>query len=490
MTLESDMKKLKNKDLINAQISPDILNVDDIAEQLIESANFHFDREKKWWFFNKDIKQWVNVDKNDVFVFIKKTFNTFGLSDSNFRQKMLNALEDEARYKEPEKLEDWKIQIGKHIYDIRDDSQVDVTPKILPKIIIPHEINSVDEDDDCPFIDKLFEDWVGEDKNVLYDIIAYCMSPKHFLDICFWLVGKGENGKGLFQTIIHKVVGENNIISQDLELLSDPKDRFTKGFLRDKLVCSLGDGNYGILKHTKSIKTLSGCTDPIRAEIKGAGQTSFYNRAKLIGAYNTLPETSDKTDGFYRRQHITEFKNDFAGMKNPLPNVPEREYTILAKKCFDRLKEIYRSNIISGWSNKEERKEKYERLSNPIALFIKNKMIQEEDGFVFGKTLHKYYIQYALNKGYNSFTLKEFESRILNQGFVKNKKDVYTNNGFCWGKKSDIPKEIFDSKYESEWETTKLTVIYGLKYKFLEHLEQIEPSLELDSPYVDISNLK
>lgn len=465
MTINNDLNKLKNKDLVNAQISPDILNVEDIAEQIINNSAFHFDRERKWWFFNKEEKRWIRIDKNDVFVFIKKTFNTLGLSDSKFRQKMLYALEDEARYKEPEKISDYNIQIGKYIYDIRNDLVIESNPSIFSKIIIPYDIETVDEIEECPFIDKLFVDWVGEDrKQILYDIIAYCMSPKHFLDICFWLVGTGENGKGLFQTIIHRIVGEENVTSQDLELLNDPKDRFTKGFLRDKLVCSLGDGNYGILYHTKALKTLSGCTDPIRAEIKGGEQTIFYNRAKLVGAFNTLPETNDKTGGFYRRQHITEFKNDFEGLVNPLPNIPIREYTVLAFKCFNRLKEIYKNNFIDGWGSKDDRKSIYDRLSNPIGLFIKEEMVQDYDSYLFPSPLYKKYVQYAVKKGYNAFTLKDFEARLSNQGYEKRKKDVYHDDGMCWGKFVTIPESVV-VKYDGNVPNDKFTVWYGLKFK-------------------------
>ncbi len=64
------------------------------------------------------------------------------------------------------------------------------------------------------------------------------------------------------------------------------------------------------------------------------GFVQFKNKAKLIGAFNTLPETSDKTNGFYRRTHITEFKKTFNCKRNINIENYKYEFPNLAKNFF------------------------------------------------------------------------------------------------------------------------------------------------------------
>jgi hypothetical protein len=58
---------------------------------------------------------------------------------------------------------------------------------------IPWEIG---ESPDTPIIDRLFTDWVGEEnKQILYEIIAYCCIADYPIQLLFCLVGCGRNGK-------------------------------------------------------------------------------------------------------------------------------------------------------------------------------------------------------------------------------------------------------------------------------------------------------
>ncbi|TRZ50124.1 MAG: hypothetical protein D4S01_07275 [Dehalococcoidia bacterium] len=478
----------------NFDFNPLDMTVEKQAEDILDKAPMYYDELKKWWGFDNISKTWKFIDETTIIGFVKKSFNLNGLSESKKRAEILNALKDEARFRAPKTLKDTQIQIGKYIYDISNDTKIESTPEIKANIVIERNIENIKPSDQCPFIDNLFEDWLNEDKEICYEVVAFMMSPKYFIDVSFWLVGAGENGKGLFQQIILKTVGYENSTSQDIELLSDPKDRFTKLFLKDKLVCCLGDGNHSTLKETKGLKMLSGCSDPIKGESKGSMlDLTFFNTAKLLGSYNTLPETIDKTNGFYRRQYIIEFKNTFTGKKNPLPNVPEQEYNILAYKCFKRLQKLYKQEkkTLLNWGDLKDRREKYERLSNPIGIFIREKM-EKCFGSVFAP--HQFierYSDWALKNGYNQFTNKDIEVRLGNQIGIKQKKHIHiTEDGFCYSKVSEIPEEktylegknwkIYSNyKFKSESETfeTKETCFSNrnldVKKQYKKHVSKV-----------------
>jgi hypothetical protein len=49
----------------------------------------------------------------------------------------------------------------------------------------------------------------------------------------------------------------------------------------------------------------------LRCEFKGKNSSDFHNYAKPIITCNVLPETPDKSGGFYRRWCIVDFPNQF-----------------------------------------------------------------------------------------------------------------------------------------------------------------------------------
>jgi len=480
----------KPKYNINLDIAD--MSVEKQAIEILNKNPIYYDNNKKWFGFCKDKKTWISIDEVDIILYIKKSFNLYNLSDTKKRAEILNAIKDEARYRKPLELKDTQIQIGKYIFDIASDNIIESTPNYKCRFYINKDIHDVGVDEKHPFIDNLFNDWLGNDKDILYETLAFIMSPKYFIDVCFWFIGAGENGKGLFANIILNTIGVENSTAQDIELLSDPKDRFTKFFLKDKLMCSLGDGNQQAITHSKAIKMLGGCSDPIRGEMKGAGEVVFFNSAKLVGSYNTLPDTTDKTDGFYRRQYILEFKNSFSGMQNPLPNVPEREYTVLCAKSFLLLKEIYKREKkgLCKWGTVLDRRNKYERLSNPLGIFMKEKMITSYEGFFAPHTFEMLYQSWAIKNGYNQFTKRELNTRLVNLVGKKERKWAYiTTDGYIYHSEAEVPK---NKEFMLNEDGTKVHKQYSayIGYKFCEDSVQIVQNVQCFSNESHIKEIK
>ena len=75
------------------------------------------------------------------------------------------------KYKPKEARPEW-IQFKDKIFDINNKTIFKATPEYFFTNPIPHEIGS---NKNTPFLDKLFESWVGKNYvNTLYEIIAYC----------------------------------------------------------------------------------------------------------------------------------------------------------------------------------------------------------------------------------------------------------------------------------------------------------------------------
>ena len=90
------------------------------------------------------------------------------------------------------------------------------------------------------------------------------------------------------------------------------------------------------------LKLLTG-GDTISGEFKGRDPFDFVNTAKIIIATNGLPVTTDRSEGFYRRWCLIEFKNKFCDGKDIIDNVPEIEYQNFCRKAVRLLKNIMES---------------------------------------------------------------------------------------------------------------------------------------------------
>jgi len=97
--------------------------------------------------------------------------------------------------------------------------------------------------------------------------------------------------------------------------------------------------NFNELSKTSILKKLTG-QDLIGFEYKNKNPFEERNYAKILISTNNLPETTDKTIGFYRRWMIVDFPNSFSEQEDILSKIPEEEYESLALKCAHILKDL------------------------------------------------------------------------------------------------------------------------------------------------------
>jgi len=433
-----------------------ILNIEENAKRILDDNPLYFDEHKRWWKWENN--KWLEIKEHHILNFIKEAYSACGLSSNNNRNSMINAIKDETVNRRPEEPKETWIQIGNTIFDISSDGIIFPSHNYFIKNVLPYSIGA---NENTPKIDKLFNDWMGEDKDILYDICAYCISPTLFLDLIVFLIGRGSNGKGVFTKILNKLLGDSNTSSKSIELLADSKGRFQTNALLNKYLLNLGDGNSTEIKDTKLLKELAGGQDKIPAEIKGGGHLEFYNKAMLLGSFNTLPVCKDKTDGWYRRLMLVQFKNQFEP-EEVFRDIPEEEYENLMLKSLNRLKEIYKTRKIKGVLSINDTKKLYEELSNPITIFLKKETQDDIKGAVTGNKLYQEYKKFAVLYGFNEFSYQEFISRFESIG-VYDKKRMYVYydevKKYCYRDYDKIPVE-----FNHDGQKTHLTVYAGLSF--------------------------
>ena len=265
----------------------------------------------------------------------------------------------------------------------------------------------------------MFTDWVGEDnKQLLYEIIAYSCYQGYPIQTLFCLIGIGRNGKSTFLKILKNFIGQDNCCSTELDLIAgEHSSRFETFKMYKKLLCFMGETNFGILTKSSMIKKLTG-GDMIGYEMKNKKPFDDYNYAKLIIASNSLPTTEDTSDGFYRRWVIIDFPNQFQEGKDITEDIPKSEYENLCKKCIEILPNLIKTGYFTNNQDSSARKEKYIMASNPFPKYVKEfltKTDDQEDAIRFSE-LYNAYAQYLKHNKRRIVSRKEFSQTLDIEG--------------------------------------------------------------------------
>jgi len=391
-------------------------NYIDNVEQFSNYRSFFYDEVGIFWFWDNDNKKYIQKDEVDVMNMFDDILGFEGQTvSSRLKSNYMEAFKRVGRKNKPKDAPIKWIQFKDKAYSISSDMIYNVTPDYFFTNPIPYKLG---ESDETPFMDKLFKDWVGEENiQLLYEIIAYCCYRAYPMQLLFSLVGNGRNGKTCFLRLLSRFIGQENVCSTELDLLVGRQgSRFESFKLYKKLVCVMGETNFGTLNKSSMLKKLTG-GDLIGFEMKGKKPFDDYNYAKMIIASNSLPTSDDTSEGFYRRWIIIDFPNQFPEGKDILLDIPEHEYNNLALKVTKILPGLIDKGIFSNQSDIEERKKKYIMSSNPLTFFLDLCCERDEDTFVSYGEVYTAYIKYLNVNKKRRVSMKEFKIALEDEGY-------------------------------------------------------------------------
>jgi P4 family phage/plasmid primase-like protien len=343
------------------------------AEVMQRITPILFDSGRVFWVWSAKRMCYTQIDETDVLNAVKSGTGDRLVFTSKAKSEILETIRltgREAWDRVKPVPESW-IQFSDCVYDLRNNDMIKASPKYFFINPIPHNVGKSDE---CPTIDRLLCEWVGEEyKQFTYEIMAYCLYNGYPIHRVFVFFGGGRNGKGQFQNLIKNLVGRSNMTATTLEKLAD--SRFEAYRLRGKKLALIGETNFNIMEKTSQIKALSG-GDEISTEIKGGSHIDFENTAKIVIATNSVPETTDKTRGNFSRWIILNFPNEFDNGVPVVDTIPEEEYESLCKKCLLYLKPLLERGAFDKEGSVEDRAKKYEETSNPVTKFISEMCVE------------------------------------------------------------------------------------------------------------------
>lgn len=378
------------------------------AERFYEFQPYFYDKTAMWWIWRED--HYEKSDETDILNCVAEHIAFWNTIDSRQRGEILAALKQIGRKHIPREPKETWVQFGNTIYDFTSDGTIKASPDYFLTIRFPY---SPSDSEDIPVIDSLLKSWVDEPRELL-EIIAYSCCPTQFLQRIFALTGAGSNGKSTFTELLVKFLGKENCVSDSLSHLVT--NHFAMCQLYKKSVCLCGEVGWDDLKKTDTLKRLSG-GDLISFEFKGKNIFSEFSPTKLIISTNSLPESPDKTKGFYRRFRITDFPNEFKEVKEVLSQIPEQEYNNLARKIIKICKSLYLSKVLTNEGNFEDRQKRYEEKSNPIDTFLNDHYIEDVGEYTELKKFTSEFNEYLKKKNLRQLDARAVSSQLRSRGW-------------------------------------------------------------------------
>ena len=461
--IEEDNIKKEQKNIdsfkdINLMKFPDVIET--FVDVIFKKNPLYYDISKMWYLWDDNTKKWNMIDKTDVVNIAKSGFGAIGLNTNNIRTQFCNAITDKSRLKKPKELDRYKVQFKDRFWDIKTNKIEKVTSSYFAFNPIPHNVGDSEE---TPIIDEIFEQWVGKDKIKLYELCAYCLLPDYPFARFWVLIGAGSNGKSTFFDFLTKFLGNYNICGSDLELLFN--NQFETSKLYKKLACIIGESDYSSVKNGKKIKNITGNDPTIRFEFKGKDGFTGKSYAKIIISTNQLPETMDKTDGYYRRFIDIMFPNQFPEKYDILARITEQEYENFAKKCLNILKRLLNEAKFTDEGTIEEKATRYEKLSNPFEEFKTKHLVEDYTGFIEFNALFTSYSVFLKENKHNKISYNSFSSILRSNGYKVERKNfiVESVSRLYYNSVDDVPNYSTDDWRNQRLFRDKKTVIDGFR---------------------------
>ncbi len=250
-------------------------------------------------------------------------------------------------------------------------------------------------------VDKKYHD-------VLYEFIGYCFLSDNRFEKALFIVGPRGSGKSTFLSVIQKIF-ENHYSAMSLQRITSY--RFALGSMYDKFINIYSDLPVEELKDTSIFRELvSG--DPIEVEIKYKQPFSFVLKCKLIFSANQLPKTLEKNMAFFRRLIIVPFPNTIhenqrdPDLKLKFDNDDVRSH--IFNKAIEGLKQLLQNKRFSYEVTEEEIADYYEKASDPIAEFIDQHIVLDQNSVIRPHELYEKFIEFCKRHSYSQMSIQSF----------------------------------------------------------------------------------
>jgi putative DNA primase/helicase len=250
----------------------------------------------------------------------------------------------------------------------------------------------------CPKIEQFLRDVVESPNDIqtLLEVFAYCLYRSYPTAKIIVLLGEGRNGKSTILSLLKLFLGVDNVRNMTMQQLEH--NEYAKGFLFGKHANINPDIGNKKINTQGVIKNLTGGSDEIETNVKYHDHMHFNNFCKLVYGTNDLPQSDDTTDAWISRWIFLRFPHKFKAeticpfchtqhsIVKDLHLQLAEENSGLLNLVMATLKRMRDNNWEFTLSDKaKDMESSYESLSDPVAGFVKECVIDDHLSKV-GKT--------------------------------------------------------------------------------------------------------
>lgn len=301
---------------------------------------------------------------------------------------------------------DPKVCLNNGVLSLPDGEFTDHSPDHL---FLQHAPVDWDPEADCPnfdaFLDEILES--DEDKQLIYEMLGYCLYPGYPFAKSLFMYGDGSNGKSTLLDVFERILGVENVSSRGLVELEE--NRFAVADLYRSYANICGDLPDKAVEHTGTFKKLTG-GDLVTGEEKFNDPYSFRNTAKLIFSANDPPNISDESNAMYRRLLLLNFPTEFTDPGKPGPDKREQsellaeiaspeELSGILNRAVDALVGVFDRGGFGQSDSTEDVREQYKRASNPVYAFCNTCLQNDQEGQIEKQELYTIYNRWARETG-------------------------------------------------------------------------------------------
>ena len=280
---------------------------------------------------------------------------------------------------------------------------------------IPHERTlfsfpiTYDKDAKCPKWEAYINGLIPQHAiRTLQQYMGYLFIPSKRAQVALFLIGQGGEGKSILFKILIAMMGEHNIVKEQLHTLFNPDQRFQTAQLVNRYVSIDDDMNTAPLKETGDFKRW--VTDDItQIEPKNVQRYQVKQFTRFISAGNKmLTAKYDSTDAWYRR--LVQI--------NVLPKPDDRVNNVFLKDelmeelpgifnwCMDGLSDFMKCGCQLYQSEEIKETQAEEKYENDVLEVFLNEcdlITLDPEAWVSGEDLFQTYRKWAMMNGYYLF---------------------------------------------------------------------------------------
>lgn len=236
-----------------------------------------------------------------------------------------------------------------------------------------------------------------EKVELLFEILAWCLTPEYKVHKIFVFTGKGSNGKTTLLMLYTRFLGKENVSSIPLQAFDT--NQYAPSHLYGKFANICADISDKELNRTGMIKMLSG-GDRVSVNVKYRDMMSFTNNAKFIFSANVLPAIRyDDTDAIWRRVQKVDFKIQIPPKKQDPDLIhkltADEELSGLLNIIIPCYQEFVKRGGFSQESSIRETREEYILRSNSIHAFAEWGLKYKKNNKITNSKLWEGYLSFC-----------------------------------------------------------------------------------------------